>query len=297
MTIEKTIQKFDFIINEKIDFSQLHAPKLDNQQTTENLLKTYWEESKVILSLISNDLQNLQPEQRILEIGAGTGLVSHVLKNNGFKIDAIEPSSQAFSFMRVISTQLKSILETEGFLTCDIQDSTLERYKSENRYHLIFSSHVLEHVADIPACFKKINELSEKNGKSIHLCPNYIIPFEPHLGKWILPFAQKNNCRVFKKSYKLHKNIWDNINFITSGKVMRVAKKTGLKVKFDQNILQFYLRRYSESSMLRDRHETRMLSFIVSFLLRFKIYKLIPASLQSPMFFTLIKDPLKPHLK
>ena len=53
MTIEKSIQKFDFLINEKIDFSRLHSSKFDNRQTKENLLKTYWEESKVILSLIS----------------------------------------------------------------------------------------------------------------------------------------------------------------------------------------------------------------------------------------------------
>ena len=290
MTIEKTIQKFDIIINQNIDFSSFCALDLSSKGEEEALLRTYREESKIILNLISKDLENLKHGQRILEIGAGTGLVSHVLKNSGFEIDAIEPSSLAFGFMRELSFQLKSILESEGLLTCNIQDTILENYNSKKKYDLIFSSHVLEHVADIPTCFKKIAELSDVNAKSIHLCPNYIVPFEPHLGHWIVPFAREFNYSIFRKSYKQKKSIWDNINFITSSEVKRVAKTNGFKVNFDRSILQFYLNRYNGNSELRNRHDSKLMSFVVSLLLQCKIYKFVPAELQSPMLFTLTKD-------
>ena len=52
----------------------------------------------------------------------------------------------------------------------------LETFSPKENYDLIFSFNVFEHLEDQKIYIKKIDNLLNKDGKSIILCPNYDFP-------------------------------------------------------------------------------------------------------------------------
>jgi SAM-dependent methyltransferase len=259
----------------------------ENADKLSTLAKIYWEESLFTLNIIRKRLPPIADKPRILEIGAGIGLVSHILAHCGYDVDAIEPSGGSFEFMEKLGVVIKKRLEDQQFRTCDLQPLSLEDMDTKLKYDFIFSSHVLEHVLDLNCCFKNLRLLSKPGASQTHLCPNYVIPYEPHLGVLLVPFLGRHNRGIYRTSYKKFGKIWDNINFITASRAKTLAAEYEFQICFDDTILQTYLERFQESGELSKRHKNMM--FRVIFLtVRFltKIVKL-PGSIQSPMLMDL----------
>ncbi len=94
---------------------------------------------------------------RILDIGAGTGDFLSVAKEDGWKVDAIEPSAKARKFA-----------ETKGISFSDETSAF-----ADESFDSITMWHVLEHVPDPEAQLNELRRLLKPDGAIIIAVPNH----------------------------------------------------------------------------------------------------------------------------
>ena len=70
--------------------------------------------------------------------------------------------------------------------------TTLENFKTDEKYDFIFSMNVLEHTKDINLHIKScLKLLKDENSILFIQCPNYSFPFEAHFHEFFIPFIPK----------------------------------------------------------------------------------------------------------
>lgn len=108
----------------------------------------------------NNFIQEIKDKniKTVLDFGSGGGHWSVILARNGFKVKAIDISSNAIKKLLLWSKDETLDIETE---VCGIQD-----YKDENKYDLIICNSVLDHLLldDIRKVIKIIHSLLDDNG-------------------------------------------------------------------------------------------------------------------------------------
>lgn len=190
-----------------------------------------------------------------LEIGAGPGLLAMLAARRARSVDALEPSTDAFaSFAPVLEAVERNASRNLRFIR-----TTIEDFKADRKYDLIWSVNVFEHLEDWRACFLKVRELLRAGGKAIILCPNYGIPYEPHFSLPII-FTKDVTRRLFSKriaQFEEEQNcagLWESINMISLGDVMRYAREADLDVSLDSGVMRRMFERFFSDAELSRRH-------------------------------------------
>jgi 2-polyprenyl-3-methyl-5-hydroxy-6-metoxy-1,4-benzoquinol methylase len=99
---------------------------------------------------------NQQPGT-LLDIGAGTGDFLSVAKNKGWRIEGVEPNSQA-----------KELAKQKGI---DLKPETVNL--NSKSFDVITMWHVLEHIPDLQLQIKELKRLLKPNGFVIIAVPNF----------------------------------------------------------------------------------------------------------------------------
>ena len=124
---------------------------------------TYWSENidpekshGYIYKLILDGIK----KGKVLDVGAGTGVLLSGFKRRGWEVQGVEMSPRAISFAkRVFKINLR-----KG----DLLDIKLP----ENEFDLITLNHVLEHVYEPRQTLDKVAKLLKKGGTVMISCPN-----------------------------------------------------------------------------------------------------------------------------
>ena len=95
---------------------------------------------------------------RVLEIGAGTGKQALELQRRGFEVTAIEIAASNYAAHRVFP-----IKDYDG-RTIPLPDASVD---------VVFSSNVLEHVADLSRMHAEIRRVLATGGTCIHVLPTH----------------------------------------------------------------------------------------------------------------------------
>ncbi|MGH9197789.1 MAG: class I SAM-dependent methyltransferase, partial [Acidimicrobiia bacterium] len=99
----------------------------------------------------------LKPETRILELGAGTGAQALALAQRGFDVSAVDVPQSNYSKDRVF----------------DVTDYDGRHLPFPDRtFDIVFSSNVLEHIADLGPLHREIRRVLKPNGCCIHVLPS-----------------------------------------------------------------------------------------------------------------------------
>lgn len=126
------------------------------------------ENSENFLDLMLKGLDDLRVFERIdrahgptsvLDVGCATGALLEYLAERGFRVQGVEPCAPAAEYGRT----------RRGVA---IQTGTLEALASTERYSVIHSSHVIEHVPDPRAFLREIHGRLEPNGFAVIVTPN-----------------------------------------------------------------------------------------------------------------------------
>jgi len=124
------------------------------------------------------------PQARILEIGAGTGEQALELKKRGFEITAIETAHSNYA-----NDRLFPIIEYDG-RHIPIPNGSID---------VVFSSNVLEHVADLGLMHSEILRVLKPDGFCIHVLPTHGWRFWTSLTSY--PDAFVHIFRFLKKQF------------------------------------------------------------------------------------------------
>lgn len=245
-----------------------------------DILDTYANESRVSLALITD---HLKVGQELLEVGAGLCFTSLFLKSEGYSITALEPAMGGYSLFE----KLKNIiLEHHSELKLKVITQPAQQLDSAQHGHfdLVFSNNVIEHIPDWPAAMTAMVEVLSAQGRMIHACPNYSVPYEPHYGIPVFRHFPSLSRRLFL-SPECNVEIWNSLNFITCNELKKYCNVHDLTFCFKKELLYNSLKRMNTDPLFRQRHQG-LIAGMAAFVMRSGLGKLvrhIPPAMATPM--------------
>jgi len=129
----------------------------------DNLAKN-WDTDRRIkrAELISNEIQKavcIDKNQRALEFGAGTGLISFNLHNSLKSVDLLDSSKRMIEVVEdKITTNKISNMKT---IHIDIET----KHKLSSKYNVIYSSMVLHHIKNVKSIISQFSEVLQDHGE------------------------------------------------------------------------------------------------------------------------------------
>ena len=107
------------------------------------------------LFLLEHAAEALEPERKVLNFGAGHGGSSHLFWARGMRVTNIEPSDIPHSY--------KERWE---------QLASIDQVQDVEKFDLIYGSHSLEHVSNLPLLYDYIKRILKKGGYIFWEVPN-----------------------------------------------------------------------------------------------------------------------------
>jgi 2-polyprenyl-3-methyl-5-hydroxy-6-metoxy-1,4-benzoquinol methylase len=207
-----------------------------------NLFEVYAEEAKFGRRYIDADLVGLPQGAKILEVGAGSLLLSCQLVREGFEVTALEPTGDGFSHFDQMQRMV--LLSAQSIGCCPkILDLPAEKFNVLGRFEYAFSINVMEHVSDVSSVLEQVGRSLTHGACYRFTCPNYIFPYEPHFNMPTL-FSKRLTELVLRRKIFGNSNLpdpagtWKSLNWINVLQIKQLVRKiTGLKVTFNQSIL------------------------------------------------------------
>jgi SAM-dependent methyltransferase len=251
------------------------------------LFDTYAAEALFGRRYIDSDLRCLSPGAKVLEVGAGSFLLSCQLMREGFDITALEPTGVGFSHFDQMRQFVLDKARAHGCYP-KILNLPAEHLDAVEYFDFAFSVNVMEHVNDVASVLESVGN-SLKGGASYRFtCANYLFPYEPHFN--IPTFCSKQLTeRILGRKIFESKRVpdpsgtWESLNWISVLKVVGCVRRlSGLSVTFNRSMLVSTLERVTSDPEFAARRSPSMRYFISS-LVRFRIHYLLgfmPALLQ-----------------
>jgi 2-polyprenyl-3-methyl-5-hydroxy-6-metoxy-1,4-benzoquinol methylase len=280
IAVEAHADELAHICNLKTDYARL-------------LLDTYCNEARVGLRLIA---PVLRPGQRLLEIGSGIGLLARTISGQGYDITGVEPGTSGFGFMPTLSAIVARCMPTEKpFQPLDLLASQLDP-DIHGAFDLIYSVNVVEHIVDLDASIAAMARVLAPGGTMVHMCPNYTVPYEPHLAIPLLPFVPSATKHLFLAKTRLYPGLWEGLNFVTAGRLRKLAGQNGLSIHFDKGIMGMMIRRILQDPVFSSRQgrAVSLMAKVIDSLGALRLIDHLPPDLATPMVSRFTK-PLDDH--
>ena len=211
------------------------------------ILNTYAAECRYGFGLIA---RQLPASGRILEVGAGLGMLSSYLRKLGHDVTALEPSLSGFDFFAGI----QAVVLEEAATDLPVLHIRAEELNpsAHGTFQFIFSVNVLEHIPDAPGAMRGMASVLTPGGRMWHTCPNYVIPYEPHFGLPLIPLFPRAT-RLLLPRRITGDELWRSLNFITYFGLKRLARANGLTAKFRSGTMAEALRRLDSDNQFAAR--------------------------------------------
>ena len=137
--------------------TEKHINDFDSKASEWDNNQMHWDRSEAIAKEIIKDIP-IKKEMTALEFGAGTGILSFLLKDHFGKITLIDNSSE---MIKVINSKIESTkVKNLKAINIDLEHSDF----NGAGFDLIFTQMVLHHVADIDNIIKKFYHLLNPGG-------------------------------------------------------------------------------------------------------------------------------------
>lgn len=192
----------------------------------------------------------VQPSAALLEVGGGLGLTYAWLRRLGLDVTSIEPGMSGHQGSYVWGQRLLTLLgvDSQGFLPLPAEDAP----RLGQRFTLIFSYNVLEHLRDLPTALTAIARCLQPGGLMRHGCPNYRVPYEPHFGLPLVPLWPRALGWVLPSLAS--DELWRGLNFLSAPDLIRWARQQGLEARFDRGHTYQTFERLESEPSFRQKH-------------------------------------------
>jgi SAM-dependent methyltransferase len=279
--------------------AQLRVAFLASAPELLSLFDTYAAEAAFGRRYIAQDLRRLQPGAALLEVGAGSMLLSCQLVREGFDVTALEPTGSGFThFDRMREVILR--LATDQACVPRILASTGEALVEMACFDYAFSVNVMEHVADVERTLANVGRSLKPSAVYHFTCPNYLFPYEPHFNiptffSKRLTFMLLGDRILSRTSIPDPIGLWQSLNWIGVLQIRSMSKRLlGLQVSFNNGLLASTLERIASDPSFAARRSPFARKAIL-LLVRCRLHRLvtyIPAVLQPIMDCRIQKIPL-----
>ena len=266
-----------------------------NEPNMLTIFNIYREEALFGRRYITDDLTQLTKGATILEVGAGSLLLSCQLVREGFKVVALEPVGDGFSHFDRLR---ELVLERAEVLDCvpEMLNQRAEDLSIIDRFDYAFSVNVMEHVSDVKAVITNVGRSLHSKARYHFTCSNYAFPYEQHFNIPTL-FSKSLTEKVFgKKIYGSDMpdpiGTWQSLNWISVTQVSKlVSQIPEISAEFNRQFLVLTLARVIYDKEFAARRSKGIRAFI-KVLLYFRLHHLtglIPVTLQPVIDCTLTR--------
>lgn len=254
------------------------------------MFDTYAAEAAFGRRYISSDLDRLHFGAKVLEVGAGSLLLSCQLVREGFLVTAIEPIGDGFSHF---DRMRRVVLEKAHSLGCcpTILDLPAERFAAVNSFDYAFSVNVMEHVGDVERVLANVGKSLIIGSTYRFTCPNYLFPYEPHFNIPTL-FSKRLTEQLLGRKIFGSQNVpdpsgtWMSLNWITVLQVVSYVRQLPwLSLKLNRAMLVSTLERIASDPDFAGRRSP-MMRRLLAVLVRLRMHHLlglVPALFQPIM--------------
>lgn len=261
------------------------------------LFDVYAAEATFGRQYISADLMALPAGAKVLEIGAGSFLLSLQLVREGFSVTAVEPTGGGFSHFYEMRKIILEEAEARD-LRLYVSYVPVEELDSEECFDFAYSINVMEHVEDVGKALRNVVRSLVVGGSYRFTCPNYLFPYEPHFNIPTL-FSKALTQRVFgRKIFRGQRmadpvGTWKSLNWINVIEVRRIlGRQPELSARFNRFMLVTTLERIAFDSVFAARRSPLIRRFILQ-LVRLRAHKLLgvlPVSLQPIIDCSIVRE-------
>ena len=252
-----------------------------------DIFEVYAAEAVFGREVIDADLKLLPASASLLEVGAGSLMLSCQLLREGFQITALEPFGDGFSHFKSLQKVVLSVATKAG-LQLSIINSPAEQLDVPATFDYAFSINVMEHVANEKQVITNVLKALKIGAKYRFICPNYTFPYEPHFNIPTL-FSKNLTERFFKhkiltcSALKDPWGTWQSLNWITVLKIKGIVKHLShSRVTFRRDlVLKMFERVVSDVEFSKRR--SGWLNAIIGGIVSLRLHKLtayIPATAQ-----------------
>jgi SAM-dependent methyltransferase len=226
-------------------------------------------EARFGYATIAPELANLSAGSRVLEIGAGTLLLSCALQAHGFSCTAVEPIGPGFTHLK----RLKALVwEYAGRHECrpELLSVRAEDLTLASEVDFAFSINVMEHVENVSLVLRRVWSALRPGAVYQFVCPNYTFPFEPHFDIPTI-FSKSLTERLFRRRILGSKIVldpvgtWQSLNWISVGAVRRACRhELGVEPDFDRLACYRFVQRALNDAGFQRRHSVMLRALCTS---------------------------------
>lgn len=261
-----------------------------------DLFATYAREAVFGRAWLDESLRRLRPGSRVLEVGAGSMLLSCQLCREGFDVTAVEPVGEGFSSFAELQRLVLNFMKERGG-TPILLPIAIEALVIEQKFDFIYSINVMEHVGNVPEALRRIVAILAHGGEYRFTCPNYLFPYEPHFNIPIV-FSKSVTARVFHSRIFMNQSmpdpsgVWRSLNWISVMQIKRIVRKLPeISLHFKRTMLRDTLMRLVADEQFSGRR-SRWMRRVAALLVSSGGYRLavwIPVSAQPVIDCTLLR--------
>lgn len=158
--------------------------------------------------------------KRLLEVGSGVGLTVAVARQLlGAEAFGIEPGNDEYEGSLAVS---RDLLQEAGIEPGVIRRGVGEALPfSDDRFDLVYSSNVLEHVDEPAQVIAEIIRVLKPGGCAQLVVPNYGSWWEGHYGIVWLPHLPRALGRLYVRLWRRDPRFLDTLQLVTRGRLER----------------------------------------------------------------------------
>jgi SAM-dependent methyltransferase len=220
---------------------------------------------------------------RMLEIGSGSGLVAAFLHQQGVDVVGLDPIIDGYDTFNAIRDVLADHVSMPTIMPIAAKDLDPAEHGT---FDTIFSINVLEHVRPLEPNLVGLVRVLSSGGLMIHTCPNYRVPYEPHYRILFFP-GRPSLSRLARGAGR--GPVWQSLNWITAGDIIRSARHHNLTVTFFGGELTATIDRLRDDPAFARRHRGPVAATLraLDALGVARLLARLPATWVTPMTFTM----------
>jgi hypothetical protein len=149
-----------------------------------------------------------------------------------------------------------------------------------------FAINVIEHVPDFKVLISDALKLKTSKGVMRIICPNYAIPYEPHLELPIV-FNKNLTWRIFKRRILNSpmdnpREFWKDLSWPSQRQLNKILKELDIEAEFSRDATNFYINKALHDTTFLNRKGRvigtliKAFAFVAKHLIRFIPISLIP---------------------
>jgi SAM-dependent methyltransferase len=191
----------------------------------------------------------------VLEVGAGSCILSAYLASKRLRVTAVEPLGPEFDFFSELQRRVLEFCRRER-IELKLVRTTGEQIDLPGQFDVAFTINALEHMRDPLLAIDNMYDSLKPGGIALVHCPNYTIPLEVHFNVLLVTRSKPVNEWLYRSRISQNPNskrVWDELNFVRYIDVHRHLVRRRANFSFDHSVMRDLVVRLMDDPIFAER--------------------------------------------